>query len=120
MGPLFGGSAVHAISVKMAQSEFVLGSYLPFTGEFSSPENWANPTYDHALPFVCNSRLRLLLWLVLASINPTGRSALAMSFVGWVVLGLAAGFIGSQLADRSGKSILPDISLGVVGAVTGG
>ena len=43
-----------------------------------------------------------------------------MPFVAWVVLGLAAGFIGSQLTDRSGKSILPDVLLGVVGAVTGG
>ena len=43
-----------------------------------------------------------------------------MSFVAWVVLGLAAGFIGSQLVDRRGKSILPDILLGVVGAMAGG
>jgi uncharacterized membrane protein YeaQ/YmgE (transglycosylase-associated protein family) len=43
-----------------------------------------------------------------------------MSFVAWVVLGLAAGFIGSQLVNRSGKSIMPDVLLGVVGAVTGG
>jgi uncharacterized membrane protein YeaQ/YmgE (transglycosylase-associated protein family) len=43
-----------------------------------------------------------------------------MSFVAWVVLGLAAGFIGSQLVDRKGKSILPDILLGVVGAMAGG
>jgi uncharacterized membrane protein YeaQ/YmgE (transglycosylase-associated protein family) len=43
-----------------------------------------------------------------------------MSFVAWVVLGLSAGFIGGRLANRSGKSIVPDILLGVVGAVTGG
>ena len=43
-----------------------------------------------------------------------------MSFVAWVVLGLAAGFIGSQLSNRRGKSTLPDILLGVVGALTGG
>jgi uncharacterized membrane protein YeaQ/YmgE (transglycosylase-associated protein family) len=43
-----------------------------------------------------------------------------MSFVAWVVLGLAAGFIGSQLVNRRGKSIMPDVLLGVVGAVTGG
>jgi uncharacterized membrane protein YeaQ/YmgE (transglycosylase-associated protein family) len=42
-----------------------------------------------------------------------------MSFVAWVVLGLAAGFIGSRLA-KGGKSTLPDILLGVVGALTGG
>jgi uncharacterized membrane protein YeaQ/YmgE (transglycosylase-associated protein family) len=43
-----------------------------------------------------------------------------MSFAAWVVLGLAAGFIGGRLANRSGKSIMPDVLLGVVGAVTGG
>jgi uncharacterized membrane protein YeaQ/YmgE (transglycosylase-associated protein family) len=45
---------------------------------------------------------------------------LTMSLVAWVVLGLAAGFIGGRLANRSGKSIVPDVLLGVVGAVTGG
>ena len=45
---------------------------------------------------------------------------LTTSFVAWVVLGLAAGFIGSQLVNRRGKSIMPDVLLGVVGAVTGG
>src|ERR1019366_8359842 len=44
----------------------------------------------------------------------------AMSFVAWVVLGLAAGFIGSQLGNRRGKGILPDILLGVAGAMAGG
>jgi uncharacterized membrane protein YeaQ/YmgE (transglycosylase-associated protein family) len=43
-----------------------------------------------------------------------------MSFVTWVVLGLAAGFIGSQLVNRRGKDILLDILLGVVGAMAGG
>jgi uncharacterized membrane protein YeaQ/YmgE (transglycosylase-associated protein family) len=42
-----------------------------------------------------------------------------MSFVAWVVLGLAAGFIGGRLA-KIGKSILPDVLLGVAGALTGG
>jgi uncharacterized membrane protein YeaQ/YmgE (transglycosylase-associated protein family) len=43
-----------------------------------------------------------------------------MSFVAWIVLGLAAGIIGSQLLYRRGESILPDILLGVVGAIAGG
>ena len=43
-----------------------------------------------------------------------------MSFVVWVVLGLSAGFIGGRLANRSGKSIMPDVLLGLLGAVTGG
>ena len=33
---------------------------------------------------------------------------------------LAAGFIGGQLVDKRGKGILPDILLGVVGAMAGG
>jgi uncharacterized membrane protein YeaQ/YmgE (transglycosylase-associated protein family) len=44
----------------------------------------------------------------------------ALSFVAWIVLGLTAGFIGSQLVNRTGKGILPDILLGVVGALAGG
>jgi uncharacterized membrane protein YeaQ/YmgE (transglycosylase-associated protein family) len=43
-----------------------------------------------------------------------------MSFVAWIVLGLTAGFIGSQLVNRSGERILPDILVGVVGALAGG
>jgi uncharacterized membrane protein YeaQ/YmgE (transglycosylase-associated protein family) len=43
-----------------------------------------------------------------------------MAFVVWLVLGLAAGLIGSRLANRRGKSTLPDILLGVAGALTGG
>jgi len=43
-----------------------------------------------------------------------------MSFVAWIVLGLAAGLIGSRLVKREGESILPDILLGVVGAMAGG
>jgi uncharacterized membrane protein YeaQ/YmgE (transglycosylase-associated protein family) len=43
-----------------------------------------------------------------------------MSFVAWIVLGLTAGFIGSQLVNRRGERILPDIMLGVIGALAGG
>jgi uncharacterized membrane protein YeaQ/YmgE (transglycosylase-associated protein family) len=43
---------------------------------------------------------------------------LTMSFVVWVVL--SAGFIGGRLANRSGKSIMPDVLLGLLGAVAGG
>ena len=43
-----------------------------------------------------------------------------MSFLGWVVLGLIAGFVASKLADRAGGGLLPDVLLGIVGAVVGG
>jgi len=43
-----------------------------------------------------------------------------MSFVAWVVLGLAAGFIGGRLANKGANSIMPDVLLGLFGAVIGG
>ena len=43
-----------------------------------------------------------------------------MSVLGWVLLGLIAGFIGSKIVNRSGQGFLLDIVLGVVGAVVGG
>ena len=43
-----------------------------------------------------------------------------MSIIGWIVLGLIAGFIGSKIVNKSGSGILLDIVLGVVGAVVGG
>jgi uncharacterized membrane protein YeaQ/YmgE (transglycosylase-associated protein family) len=43
-----------------------------------------------------------------------------MSILAWVVLGLIAGFIASQLVNKNGGNLLLDIVLGVVGAVVGG
>ena len=43
-----------------------------------------------------------------------------MPFIAWILLGLIAGFLGSRIANRSGRSVLFDIVLGVVGAVAGG
>jgi uncharacterized membrane protein YeaQ/YmgE (transglycosylase-associated protein family) len=43
-----------------------------------------------------------------------------MSILGWIVLGLIAGFIGSKIVNRTGSGILLDIVLGVVGALVGG
>ena len=43
-----------------------------------------------------------------------------MSIIGWVVLGLIAGFIASKIVNRRGEGIILDIVLGVVGAVVGG
>ncbi len=43
-----------------------------------------------------------------------------MSIIGWLILGLIAGFIGSKIVNKSGEGLLLDIVLGVVGAVVGG
>jgi uncharacterized membrane protein YeaQ/YmgE (transglycosylase-associated protein family) len=43
-----------------------------------------------------------------------------MSVLGWIVLGLIAGFIGSKIVNHSGQGFLLDIVLGIVGAVVGG
>jgi uncharacterized membrane protein YeaQ/YmgE (transglycosylase-associated protein family) len=43
-----------------------------------------------------------------------------MSIIAWLLLGLAAGFIGSKIVDKSGRGILGDIVVGVLGALFGG
>ena len=43
-----------------------------------------------------------------------------MSLLGWIVLGLIAGWIGSNIVDNGGKGPLLDIVLGIVGALVGG
>lgn len=43
-----------------------------------------------------------------------------MSIIGWIVLGLIAGFIASHLVNRRGEGLLLDIVLGIVGAIVGG
>eukprot|EP01132_Coremiostelium_polycephalum_P008954 gene8954-10972_t len=43
-----------------------------------------------------------------------------MSVIGWIVLGLVAGFIGSKIVNKSGQGLIFDIVLGIVGAVAGG
>jgi uncharacterized membrane protein YeaQ/YmgE (transglycosylase-associated protein family) len=43
-----------------------------------------------------------------------------MSFIAWIVLGLLAGYIASKIVNKSGDGVLPDIVLGIVGAVIGG
>ena len=43
-----------------------------------------------------------------------------MSIIGWIVLGLIAGFIASKLVNKSGEGLILDIVLGIVGAVVGG
>jgi uncharacterized membrane protein YeaQ/YmgE (transglycosylase-associated protein family) len=43
-----------------------------------------------------------------------------MSVIGWIILGLIAGFIASKIVNRSGEGLILDIILGIVGAVVGG
>ena len=43
-----------------------------------------------------------------------------MSIIGWLILGGIAGFIASMIIDKSGKGLLIDNVLGIVGAVIGG
>jgi uncharacterized membrane protein YeaQ/YmgE (transglycosylase-associated protein family) len=43
-----------------------------------------------------------------------------MSIIGWIVLGLIAGFIASKLVNKTGSGLLLDIVLGIAGAFVGG
>jgi uncharacterized membrane protein YeaQ/YmgE (transglycosylase-associated protein family) len=43
-----------------------------------------------------------------------------MSILGWVVLGLIAGFIASKIVNKRGEGIIMDIVLGIIGAIVGG
>jgi uncharacterized membrane protein YeaQ/YmgE (transglycosylase-associated protein family) len=43
-----------------------------------------------------------------------------MSIIGWIVLGLIAGFIASKIVNREGEGLMLDIVLGIVGAIVGG
>jgi uncharacterized membrane protein YeaQ/YmgE (transglycosylase-associated protein family) len=43
-----------------------------------------------------------------------------MTIIGWIILGLIAGFIASKLVNREGQGFILDIVLGIVGALVGG
>ena len=43
-----------------------------------------------------------------------------MSFLVWIILGLVAGYIASQIVDREGKGLWLNLALGIVGAIVGG
>lgn len=45
---------------------------------------------------------------------------MVMGVLGWIVLGLIAGFIASTLVNNRGEGFVLDILLGIVGAVIGG
>ena len=44
----------------------------------------------------------------------------ALAFIGWIGLGVVAGFIGSKLINKTGHGRHRDVLLGVVGALVGG
>src|SRR5438067_2546737 len=48
------------------------------------------------------------------------RGRQAMSIIGWIVLGLIAGFIASKIVNRAGEGFFLDIALGIIGAFVGG
>ena len=41
-----------------------------------------------------------------------------MSVIGWLILGLIAGFIASKIVNKSGEGVLLDVVLGIVGALS--
>ncbi len=43
-----------------------------------------------------------------------------MSIIGWIILGLVAGFIASKIVNKEGKGFFLDIILGIIGAIVGG
>jgi len=43
-----------------------------------------------------------------------------MSIVGWIILGLIAGYIGSKIVNKEGQGFWLNIALGIVGALVGG
>lgn len=43
-----------------------------------------------------------------------------MSIIGWIVLGLIAGFIGSKFVNASGEGVVTNVVLGIIGALAGG
>jgi uncharacterized membrane protein YeaQ/YmgE (transglycosylase-associated protein family) len=43
-----------------------------------------------------------------------------MSVLGWIVLGLISGFIGSKIVNKQGEGCFLNVVLGLVGAMVGG
>jgi uncharacterized membrane protein YeaQ/YmgE (transglycosylase-associated protein family) len=43
-----------------------------------------------------------------------------MSIIGWLLLGLVAGFVASKTVNAKGEGVVLDIMLGIVGAMIGG
>jgi uncharacterized membrane protein YeaQ/YmgE (transglycosylase-associated protein family) len=43
-----------------------------------------------------------------------------VSLLGWIILGLIAGFIASKIVNKRGEGVIMDIVLGIIGAIVGG
>ena len=43
-----------------------------------------------------------------------------MSWIGWIVFGVIAGFIASKIVNKEGQGFIVDMILGIIGAVVGG
>jgi len=43
-----------------------------------------------------------------------------MSIIGWIILGLIAGFIASKIVGGQGQGFFLNIALGIIGALVGG
>ena len=43
-----------------------------------------------------------------------------MSIIGWMIVGVISGFIASRVVHKQGRGIIPDILLGIAGALLGG
>jgi uncharacterized membrane protein YeaQ/YmgE (transglycosylase-associated protein family) len=43
-----------------------------------------------------------------------------MSIIGWIILGLIAGFIANKIVEGSGQGFFLNMALGIVGAIVGG
>jgi uncharacterized membrane protein YeaQ/YmgE (transglycosylase-associated protein family) len=43
-----------------------------------------------------------------------------VSIIGWIILGLLAGFIASKIVNKTGVGFFLDLVLGIVGAIVGG
>jgi uncharacterized membrane protein YeaQ/YmgE (transglycosylase-associated protein family) len=43
-----------------------------------------------------------------------------MSIIGWLILGLIAGFVASRIVNAQGQGVVLDMVLGIIGALVGG
>ena len=43
-----------------------------------------------------------------------------MSIIGWIILGLIAGWVASKIVGGTGQGFFLDLALGIVGALVGG